>query len=187
MPTEAMAGSVGHRSLSSPLPDSHFGASPDLWGSVLRELVMEVSQCLHDSRRALHIGVVDHDVTWQQAKAISATVPPPGSLRATHCQPLPWTQGTLISEGPWAKPGTHWAQQGQSTVSIQGMNQPPRSFPYQTPLRGSAAPASGLLVWFRMWQSLHPSSSCSATAQTSREGLGLARRQYHPRLAPSQV
>lgn len=89
--TEARKGSMGHCSLSSPLPDSHLSASPDLWGSVLREPVMEVSQCLHDSRCALHVGVVNHDVACQQVKDISATAPPLGSLRATRWQPLPWT------------------------------------------------------------------------------------------------
>lgn len=61
------------------LPNSHLSTSPDLWGSVLRELLVEVSQCLHGSRRALHIRVVDHDVTCQQVKYISATGPVLGS------------------------------------------------------------------------------------------------------------
>ena len=88
---------MGHGSLSSPLPDSHFSASPDLWSSVLRELLVEVSQCLHDSRRALHIGVVDHDVACQQVKGISATAPPPWSLSHTPpTSPLdPGHRGTL--------------------------------------------------------------------------------------------
>lgn len=62
-----------------PLLNSPPSASPDLWGSVLRVRLLEVSQCLHDSRGAFHVGVVDHDVTCQQDKNISATVPLPGS------------------------------------------------------------------------------------------------------------
>lgn len=40
---------LGTVSLCSPLPSSHVSASPDLLSSVLRELALEVSQCLHDS------------------------------------------------------------------------------------------------------------------------------------------
>lgn len=133
--------------------NSHLSASPDLWGSVLRELLVEVSQCLHDSRRALHVGVVDHDVTCQQGKCISATTPVLGSSRATGCQCPPWPRAHVSHCVP--SPGT-----GRPALL---------SSPYQTPLRGSAAPVSGLHAWFHMWQSLHLSSSCSATAQRSRE------------------
>lgn len=75
MPVEATAGIAGHCGLFFPLLNFPPSASPDLWGSVLREHVLEVSQCLHDSRCAFHIGVVNHDVTCQQDKNISATVP----------------------------------------------------------------------------------------------------------------
>lgn len=143
-----MAGSAGHHSLYSPLPDSHLSASPDLWGSVLRELVVEVSQCLHDSRCALHIGVVDHDVTCQQVKGISATATLLGSLRAICYQTLPWTQGTLI---PQSDMGQSQAPTGHSKAiplcpfTVDRMSSPTH-FPYQTLLRGSAAPVSGLLA-----------------------------------------
>lgn len=40
---------LGTVSVPSPQPSSHLTASPDLQGSVLRELALEVSQGLHDS------------------------------------------------------------------------------------------------------------------------------------------
>lgn len=76
-----------------------------------------------------------------------------GSSRATGCQCPPWPRAHVSHCVP--SPGTGWPA--------------PLSSPYQTPLRGSAAPVSGLHAWFHMWQSLHLSSSCSATAQRSRE------------------
>ena len=86
-------------------------------------------------------------------------------------------QHMQAAEGPRARPASsQWA--GQPS---------PHSSSYQTLPRGSAATASGLLSWFHMWQSLHLSSSCSVTAQTSRERMGLAHGQCHSSLAPSKL
>lgn len=42
------------------------GVVPDLSGTVLGEGLVKVAERLHDGRGALHVGVIDHDVTcWQ--------------------------------------------------------------------------------------------------------------------------
>lgn len=96
----------------------------------------------------------------------------PQPLCGQACRPatasLSQSQGTLI---PCQAPTGH--SEPRPLCPFQaGRTTKPQSCPYQTPRRGSAAPVSGLLAWFHMWQSLHPGSSCSATAQTSRERGG---------------
>lgn len=42
---------------------------PDLLRSVLRVGMMKVLQSLHHSRRALHVSVVDHDITCDRTQS----------------------------------------------------------------------------------------------------------------------
>lgn len=151
---------------------------------------MEVSQCLHDGRRALHVGVVDHDVTCQQVKDISAAAPLLGSLQATRCQPLPWTQGTPI---PQSDLGQSQAPTGHSKASpLCPFTVDRMTGPAQLPLPNTSEGFSSSSKWpprLVSYVAKPPSEflMLSNCPDKQREGLGLAHRQYHPSLAPSQV
>lgn len=181
---------MGHCSLSSPLPNFYHSASPYLWGSVLRELVVKVPQCLHDSRRALHIGVVDHDVTCQQVKDISATAPLLGSLRATRCQALPWTQGTLILQrdlGQSQAPTGHSEASAACPFTVERLTSPT-----QLPLPNTSEGFNSSSKWpprLVSYVAKPPSEflMLSNWPDKQREGLGLAHKQYHPSWTSSQV